>query len=236
MGMTDTLKDRIKLARKEAKLTQDEVARAIQITQPTYSELETGKSLGSKHLAEIAHLFGVNALWLASGKGQKHAHDAAPGTSNIHQISEGKQGYDSNTLPAPSFAGRLPLISWVQAGNWAESPDIYAPGDAEEWLLQAVPNAPNCFALRVSGPSMDDGTASGYRDGDIIHVNPDAEWKHNDDVIVKNGGDEVTFKRLVCQGDKCHLVPLNPSWPDKIIPLDAHCTIIGVVVFSGRYR
>lgn len=213
------------LRKKNGRLNVSAAAKAIKIQQPTLLRMLNDESEfpSPGNAKKLTKFFRIS-------------HEQLVGTSNIHQISEGKQGYDSNTLPAPSFAGRVPLISWVQAGNWAESPDIYAPGDAEEWLLQAVPNAPNCFALRVSGPSMDDGTPSGYRDGDIIHVNPAAEWKHNDDVVVRNGCGEVIFKRLVCQGDKCHLLSLHPNWPDKITPLDAHCTIIGVVVFSCRYR
>ena len=215
LAMKSTLQERLKAARKEAGKTQKQVANAIGMRQPTYSELETGKSLGSKRLPEIADYLNVIALWLSSGKGPKHK---------------------ANVEPGPQIKSRIPLISWVQAGDWAESPDIYAPGDAEDWLPSPIDHAEHVFALRVSGPSMDDGTANGYRDGEIIYVDPDAEWQHNNDVVVKNGGGEMTFKRIVCQGEKCHLVPLNPNWPDKIIPVDRHCSIIGKVVFSGKER
>jgi len=63
------LKDRLKIARKAARRTQAEVADGVGIKQPTYNQLETGKSQGSKHLVQIADFLGVSATWLATGKG-----------------------------------------------------------------------------------------------------------------------------------------------------------------------
>ena len=132
----------------------------------------------------------------------------------------------------------IPLISWVTAGAWDDPIDNHSVGDAEAWLpcpLECRPEA--TFALRVMGESMDSGAVDGYRDGEIIFVDgSQVEPKHNADVIVKNGDGKVTFKRLIYSGDVWYLKPLNPNWPEKIIELDKHATLVGRVMFSGQSR
>jgi len=145
--------------------------------------------------------------------------------------------FENNADKAPT-ASMIPLISWVTAGAWEEPIDNHAVGDAEEWL----PCPPNCqagstFALNITGDSMDDGSKDGYRDGEIIFVDgSQIEPKHNSDVVVKNGGGKVTFKRLLNSNGTWYLKPLNPDWPDKIIELDEHATLVGRVLFSGKFR
>lgn len=62
---------RIKERRKELKLTQGDLIKAVGIKQATLSELETGESSGSRYLASIAAALGVSAYWLETGKGAK---------------------------------------------------------------------------------------------------------------------------------------------------------------------
>lgn len=61
------LKDRLKLARKNANKSQLDVAEAIGITQSAYSQLETGRVDSSSHLPSIAKLLNVDAYWLQTG-------------------------------------------------------------------------------------------------------------------------------------------------------------------------
>lgn len=62
------LKDRLKNARKAANKTQAEVAKAVGMTQPSYHQLESGKSLASTFLPLIANYLGVSSLWLQTGE------------------------------------------------------------------------------------------------------------------------------------------------------------------------
>lgn len=154
------------------------------------------------------------------------------GPFNLHTIAEKKAEYEN------PHAGKVPLISWVAAGTWVDPVDNYHVGDAEDWL----PCPPNCrenstFALTVRGPSMDDGSPAGYRDGEMIFVDGSKiEPVHNADVVVKNGGGHVTFKRLIQSGSTWYLKPLNPDWPEKIIEMGPGSHIVGRVMFSGRMR
>ena len=65
------LKDRLKLARKNAGITQAQVAEAITgLSQPAYSELERGVSKSTSKIVELASLYKVNPEWLSSGIGE----------------------------------------------------------------------------------------------------------------------------------------------------------------------
>ena len=63
-------KDRLKAARKHAKLNQGELATLAGLTQTSISDLERGKSKGSSFSAQIASVCGVSVMWLVTGSGE----------------------------------------------------------------------------------------------------------------------------------------------------------------------
>lgn len=67
-------KERLKQARKHARLTQTELGTAVGIDQTSISDLERGKSQSTSFIAEIAKACGVDALWLATGQGAMHSY------------------------------------------------------------------------------------------------------------------------------------------------------------------
>lgn len=67
--MHESLADRLKWARKRAKLTQQQLADVVGITQPTYSEMESGRSKTTALVASLADALNVRPLWLERGTG-----------------------------------------------------------------------------------------------------------------------------------------------------------------------
>lgn len=67
----ETFGSRLKQARSDAELTQAQLAKMSGVSQTTISDGERGRNAGSGDVARIAAVLGVNALWLADGKGQK---------------------------------------------------------------------------------------------------------------------------------------------------------------------
>lgn len=63
------LKDRLKLARKNASLTQAELAQRVGIKQASISEIERGLTRSSGYLIKIAQVCGVDPIWLSEGTG-----------------------------------------------------------------------------------------------------------------------------------------------------------------------
>lgn len=133
-----------------------------------------------------------------------------------------------NISPGPPILKKIPVISWVQAGEWSEVVDQFQPGYAEEWIDTTATNHPNAFALVVRGDSMEPE----FTDGDVITVDPGREAISGSYIIAKNG-DEATFKQLVIDGSSVFLKPLNPRYPIKDMT-GVEFRIIGVVVFKGK--
>lgn len=144
--------------------------------------------------------------------------------------------FDANTTANVAKPGRIPLVSWVNAGCWSEAIDLHEVGDAEEWIVFGDDNTnKNAYALRVHGESMHDpvGPAS-FSDGDIIIVDPDKTPENKSYVVVRqNGNMEATFKQLIIESGEKMLKALNPSWPNRIIPMTEETELCGVVI--ARY-
>lgn len=69
---------RIKEARKEKGLSQQALAKAVGMRQPTLSALESGKTQSTSLIASFASKLGVNALWLETGRGPKYLEVSEP--------------------------------------------------------------------------------------------------------------------------------------------------------------
>lgn len=144
----------------------------------------------------------------------------------------GVPGTDANVSESLRIKGLVPVVSWVQAGSWCEVSDIYAVGDAEEWLPCPAYHGPRTFALRVRGLSMHNpNERHSFNDGDIIFVDPDRPAQHRSLVVAKlTDTQEATFKQLLIEDDKRFLMALNPSWPDRIFRINGDTEICGVAI------
>lgn len=63
---------RIKAERLVKGWSQEQLAKESGISQSTIAGLEGERNPGSARVAQIAAALGVNPLWLATGKGEKH--------------------------------------------------------------------------------------------------------------------------------------------------------------------
>ena len=128
---------------------------------------------------------------------------------------------------------RAPVISWIQAGAWNEAQDLYHPGDGEDWEEVPPTASDSAFWLRVIGDSMTAPTGTSIPEGSLILVDPEINPASGRLVVAKlTDTDEVTFKRLVSDGGRHYLKPLNPAYP--AIPIDCECNIVGVVTESKQ--
>lgn len=212
-------KDRLKAARQHAKLNQAELAVRAGITQTSISDLERGKSKATAHVAKIADVCGVNALWLSDGKGDMTAFITSNEPSNVSMAEQ------------PSRMYRYPLVSWVAAGEWSEAVEPYPPGAADEYDVSDYKAKGPAFWLVVKGDSMTAPTAPSIPEGSQILIDTRAEVLPGKLVIAKLAdSNEATFKKLVEDGGVRYLKPLNSAYPT--VQCTEDCRIIGVVVRS----
>jgi len=130
--------------------------------------------------------------------------------------------------PVPGGAG-VPLVSWVQAGDFSDLADQTA---VEDWLPCPVRHGPRTYCLRVRGDSMHNPAGRpSYADGDVIYVDPDLDAKPGDRVVVRlDDQPEATFKQLLHEDGRKLLKALNPEWAPRYIEINGNASIVGVVI------
>lgn len=137
---------------------------------------------------------------------------------------------EQNVAPARDLSNEVPLISWVQAGDWRNLVDNFHAGDAERWIATYAKVGKHSFALRIVGDSMTNpGGAPSFPEGTVIIVDPERAAEAGKFVVVRqNANSECTFKQLVRDAGKHYLKPLNPRYP--LLEMLPDAVICGVLV------
>ena len=152
-------------------------------------------------------------------------------------VNAGRTSASTNVAPAPMGGRRVPVITSIQAGMWAEIVDSFQPGDAGDWLLTDIDLSDSAFALDIRGNSMEPE----FKDGDRVIIDPEIAPQPGDFVAAKNGEQEATFKKYRPRGMDAHgniifeLVPLNDDYPTLRSDVQ-HIRIVGTMVEHRKYR
>ena len=170
------------------------------------------KSFGEKAARKIEEALKLNRGWL----------DDAGATSPL-------QSRANNVTPAPK-KGSVPLISTVRAGNWGEINDHQPDTDKRVDVRYSSPSA-HAFALEVEGDSMvGEGDGPSFPGGTMVIVEPDRQAKPGDFVVAKDTlTQKATFKRLMTDGTRWYLKPLNRDYPTMEID-EPDKRVIGVAI------
>ena len=109
----------------------------------------------------------------------------------------------------------VPLLGFAQAGAGGFFDDAGFPvGQGWEEIELPAGAGEGAYALQVQGDSM----LPLYRDGDVLIVEPGAQVRKGDRVVVKIISGEVTAKVLASRSTEAiELVSLNPAHPDRTV-------------------
>lgn len=151
--------ERIKKRRKELKLSQAQLAELVGNSQKAIAKWETGKTRRPTMLKELAEALRCSQDWLLGGQG------------------------------SPSIPTRVPIISWVQAGDLVEAVEI--PHEWRSWIDYPVQHN-NMIALEVKGSSMNRVSP----DGSVIIVDLRERDLIQNRLYVIRVGNETTYKRF----------------------------------------
>ncbi|ENU4132116.1 LexA family protein [Pseudomonas aeruginosa] len=128
-----------------------------------------------------------------------------------------------------------PLISWVAAGQRADSPDNFLPGVAEDWLPSTENAGPHGYWLITKGPSMTSPTPPSFPDGTPILIKPEGfDLISGKFYIAKHRDGETTFKQYIYDSGREYLVPLNKEF--KQVEMDDAWDVIGRVIDAKQPR
>lgn len=209
-----TISDRVRSLREERGWDQSELARRVsaiakkKVPPQSIQQLEAGEIKRPRYLPELAKCLSTTVDYLILGRVDQR----------------------ENVSAGPTIAGSVPLISWVQAGQWCDVVDVHFLGEGERRVFTTKKVGPRAFALRVRGDSMENPAGKPtYPDGSIIVIDPDKEAENGSRVVIRlDDISEATFKVLVFDAGRRYLKPLNPRYP--ILEITSDATICGVVV------
>jgi len=228
------------------------LGKAMKISQKGARKWLEGEALPTEaNRGKLIELCKVNYEWLFAGRGPQTGDSAHVGWEEDlpqhHQFGIPVSLHNSQEDQAvPAFLSKeayrpekrpLPVIARVIAGNFRDAIPASTP-DGEPWMESPRFSNPGPLAvwLIVDGNSMDDGTARGVREGDLILVDPDAPWDSGDYVIVANGSEEWTFKRLRKDGPTWYMEAANPDYRPRVREIPEGWRVVARVleVKSGR--
>lgn len=194
----------LKSLRLDDNLTQRELGKKLGLSGSAISMYERGAREPELEVLEIiADYFNVSIDYLHTGI--------------LNNISI------SDNIIAPT--GTVPIYGSIPAGFPA-----LAEQYIEDYLLTTVPNPADYFALRVKGTSM---INAGITDGCKVLCHKQNTADNGQIVVCRLNGDEATLKRFKQQDDMIILIPENPEFEPRIIPVSkfdsGEAEILGVV-------
>ncbi|MGE6107872.1 LexA family protein [Aeromonas sobria] len=225
----ETINDRITASRQAQKMSKAELARRVGISHASVSKWESGLNQPKgRYLNDLAAALGVSVNWLLTGDGEVRGQTAPEVVPGYHNV-------EPAVIPQGT---RVPVLSYVQAGNWREMCEQATTFDGNvEYVSASADIGPCGFGLWLRGDSM----LPQFKEGDLIIVDPDEAPHPGDFVVAKNGSEEATFKKYRPRGidengqEVFELVPLNDDYPTMHSDRQ-HIQIIGVMVEHRSYR
>lgn len=204
--------------KKELGVTQYTIADELGITQGAVGHYLNGRNaLNLSVAAAFAKILQVSISDFSPSLDAEAKKMLPHEKSNVQYIGPHKRGKE------------YPLISWVQAGAWAEAIEPYTINEIDEWYESDAKVCGNAFWLRVDGDSMTAPTGLSIPEGTLVLIDTGREAVNGSLVIAKMvDANEATFKKLIIDGGQKYLKGLNPAWPMKEI--NGNCKIIGVAV------
>lgn len=207
-----TLGERIALLRKQAKMSQQSLAKMIGVSRTTISMWELGERIpDADSLRRLADVFGVTVDYLV--RGQVQAPDVLDTEDVWRKIKEAWQ---------PELSIPIPILGVIRAGQ-----PLFAQTNIEGWKNMSARQVQDAkyFFLRVTGDSMEPLLREGYLV--LVRVQPDVD---NGDVAVVMVDDEnATIKRVFRVNGQVILRPENPRYQPILVTSEA-ARIIGKVV------
>lgn len=220
----ETLGARVREARKEKRMTQQEMAGRMNVSVQSVSQWETDRTRPAlARIFDIAEILGLTVEWLLGGEGTKDAPQYDPGLIRTRLVRElrwqeiKKLGFFGSEMP----------------------PDE----DLEpESILAQMPAVRELFAVRV----CEDDNSPQFGIGDLIIADTGVKARPGDFVFAELAHEEhILFRQLKSlkrQEDGSlvgELRPLNPDYPVEQIVIhvdDNRDRIIGVMVEHRRFR
>jgi SOS-response transcriptional repressor LexA len=215
-------------------MTNTETTMTVSSSNPVAEILEALMSKHRLNQTELANRSGVSqpAINRILKERSKAKH---PRKETLQKIANVLGVTPDQLTGQEAISGRMLTKGVVPVLSWESLVPSSVSGVREQvaWLACPVEHSDQTFALQVLGEAMIG--EDGYREGEIIFLDPCVSPDHGKDVVVLKDK-TAFFRRLVVTPEGRFLKTLNPGWPTPIMPLPDDAIACGTVVFSGRAR
>ena len=208
--------ENLKKLRKEINFTQEELAKALNVTKSRINMYERGEREPKFEMLEnIADYFNVDMNFLL-------------GKTNVRNSSAiiNQSSINKNIIPInESKLHRIPILGTISAGL-----PLYAEQHIEGYTYTELNGGAEYFGLKIKGDSMN---ALRICDGDIIIVKRQGTVENGDIAVVLVDKENATVKQFFQEGSKITLVPrsTNPEHTPQFYDLkDTQINVLGKVV------
>lgn len=205
--MQDSQGKRIKKSRIEKGLTQEELAKLMDVTRNAVGAWENGRALPpAKDFPRLASLLGVSVAYLQMETDYPYV----------------------NEMSLPDDVLKIPIIATVKCGT-----DGLAFEEDGGFVNVQKKHGDDLRAFRCKGDSM---SGAGIYDGDVAIVRIQDTVESGELAIVVINGDEGTLKKVHIQNDAIILESANPNYPPRVFTgVDrAIVHIVGKVIETRR--
>ena len=221
------ISDRIASRMRELNIKQVDLINKYGLSKGTVSKWVSGTNTpNGENLTKLAEILKTTESWIISGDDSKKF--------SMQEFIKNTENNYSNVRPTDKILRKIPLLDFVQAGQWREVvyDGLNAKGESYTTHMGSDPKA--VFSLEIDGESM----APEFHTGDVVVVDASLAPNPGSLVIaqeVKQGIASTTFKRYKVIGvndygvDIIELVPLNKDFP-TYNSTQIEISIIGVVV------
>ncbi|RLK53421.1 phage repressor protein C with HTH and peptisase S24 domain [Stenotrophomonas rhizophila] len=210
-----TLSDRIRHARKTARLTQAQVAAALDIKREAVAQWESTKEGGRtapsrENLAAFAKLTNAPMNWL---------HDDSASLEGL--TAEGRNLEFSRTATTPGYI-RFHMMDGQAAGGGGvvnqDYPAVLREIDIAEWQVRSqigfIPDKGRVQLITIRGDSM----YPDIKNGDVVMVDTARSHFDGDGVYLINLNGYTMVKRLQMLPNGLHIVSTNPKYQSSVLP------------------
>lgn len=208
-----TIADRIKEYRTSHDISLAEMANMTGVSPQALNKYELRQRVPKIDVAnKIAEALNISPLWL-----------------NGYDVPIKMPKANSNEIPYSS-ARYAPILGTIPAGA-----PVLAVEDIEGYATVPYNDDEDYFYLRVNGESM---KGAGIQTGDLVLIRRQPCADDGQIVACRVNGDEATLKRYKRQGNTVLLLPENPDFEPRIVPISdfesGAAEIIGVAVEFRR--
>jgi SOS-response transcriptional repressor LexA len=191
---------------KQAKISEAELSRKINLPRATINRLVSGKTPDPRAstLNAISQYFNVSV-------------DQLLGIQPLI-LNE-----DSSILS--NVQSCIPILEWNETSTWEETVNNIKPDGHYDWVMVDPSIDEGKFALRVKGEAM----WPQFQENTILIINTIKEAKNRDFVIAYlKQSDEIIFRQLLIENKYKFLKAINNIFPS--IKLEENDKIIGIVI------